>query len=163
MKEIDWSQILTTTLKSAETHFSTNELAYLALTSKIELPFRDRLAFRLHKDLAAHPEIVVSREWKRIDLAVLRGPHPEMLLELKAMYSFDMQGKTAPIDYPKLIRSDVDKLRRISASYRSEPPVIFTLLLATHPHSAPPASLDRVIKYASAIRSRTPEGNPPGK
>lgn len=156
MKEVDWSQILTTALTNAESYFSKNELAYLALTSKIELPFRNRLAFMLHNELAAYPEIVVSREWNRVDLAILREFQPEMLLELKAMYSFDMQGKTAPIDYPRLIQSDVDKLQNISSNYPDTPPVIFTLLLATHPHSAPSASFDRVIKYASGIRSRTP-------
>ena len=156
MRELEWSQILLAALSDARSFFATDELAYLALTSKIELPFRDRLAFRLHKDFAAHEEVVVSREWDRVDLAVLRGAQPKVLIELKAMYSFDMQGKGAPTNFPKLVAKDVEKLQNISARYSAEPPAIFTLLLVTHPHSAPLAGLDRVIKYASGIRSRTP-------
>lgn len=68
--------------------FQTNELAYLSLTTKIELPFRDRLAYSLFKELDAK-NIIVSREWKRTDLALLQNGLPSVLIELKAMYSFD--------------------------------------------------------------------------
>ena len=69
--------------------FEENELAYLAVTSKIEHPFRDRLSFLLHKRYEAEGYLV-AREWKRIDMAILNHEgEPLILIELKAMYTFD--------------------------------------------------------------------------
>src|SRR4051812_23233142 len=69
--------------------FRPNELGYLAITSKVEGPFRDRLAYRLHQSYEPSG-LVVSREWNRIDLAVLDAAgSPVCLIELKAMYTFD--------------------------------------------------------------------------
>jgi hypothetical protein len=79
-------------LKNALAHigdsFEENELAYLALTSKAELPIRDRLAFNLHKRFWKD-EIVVTREWQRTDLALLKNNEPLLICELKAGYTFD--------------------------------------------------------------------------
>jgi hypothetical protein len=69
-----------------------NELAYLALTSKIELPLRDRISFELHKKFSdTH---LICREWKsketksskRIDIAIVDKSNfkPVCLIELKA-------------------------------------------------------------------------------
>lgn len=65
-----------------------DELAFLALTSKIELPIRDRLAYTLFRRL---PELLVTREWRPVDLAVLSpdGKTPVLLLEAKALYTFN--------------------------------------------------------------------------
>jgi hypothetical protein len=74
----------------------TNELAYLALTSKIEIPIRNKWAYLLHKKLGE--DFVVSREWRRADLAILESVPvskktkilvPRCLIELKAMYTFE--------------------------------------------------------------------------
>ncbi len=68
------------------------ELAYYALTSKIEGQIRDKLAFALHRQLEKDG-FVVSREWNRTDIAVLdTSTEPEsarLLLELKAMFTSD--------------------------------------------------------------------------
>lgn len=50
--------------------FQKDELAYLAITSKSENAFRDRLAYLLHKRYEADG-YVVAREWHYVDLAVL--------------------------------------------------------------------------------------------
>lgn len=65
--------------------FADDELAYLAATTKIELPFRDRLAYLSHRRF--EPEgVLVAREWQRIDLAMLTADGtPVCLVELKAM------------------------------------------------------------------------------
>lgn len=72
--------------------FQDGELAYLALTSKIELPLRDKIAFELHKKYSdSH---LICREWKskenntfsRIDLAIIdkENSKPVCLIEFKA-------------------------------------------------------------------------------
>lgn len=90
---------LVETLRTIGEDFQENELAYLALTGKVENPFRDRLAFKLHRNLS--PEVVVAKEWRRVDIAILRSEVPLALIELKAMYTFD-----------PLIRGDKEKFMK---------------------------------------------------
>ncbi|MFJ9634483.1 hypothetical protein ACIRU8_43005 [Streptomyces sp. NPDC101175] len=136
-------------LEAAASSFATGELAYLALTSKVELPLRDRLAWSLHTAL---PEFVVAREWHRSDLAVLdldaRIPHA--LIEAKAMYSFDVARADGPglAAYTSKIAADLNKARDLA---RDAPTGVFGLAFVTHPQGAPP-HLPNVIKYISGIR-----------
>ncbi len=44
-------EYLIKTLKNLKNEFQQDELAFLALTTKIELPFRDRWSFLLYKEL----------------------------------------------------------------------------------------------------------------
>lgn len=123
--------------------FAKDELAYLALTSKVESPIRDRLAFALHSMLG-ESGFIVAREWQRIDLAVFRGPEPVALVEIKATYTFD--GFTP--EYQDALRDDYTKCRRKGITGGQ----IFTLLVATHPHGEPTVAAEGVIKYAHKIR-----------
>jgi hypothetical protein len=75
-------------LSSVGGAFAQNELAYLALTSKAELPVRDRVAWNLQMTLGK--PFVVSREWRRADIAVLLGDVPLVQVEAKALYAFDV-------------------------------------------------------------------------
>ena len=59
--------------------FGKNELAFLALTTKIELPLRDRWAFVLDKKLLK-TDFMVSREWKRTDIAITQNANPKILI-----------------------------------------------------------------------------------
>lgn len=130
------------------TSFAPNELAYLALTSKAELPLRDRLAWSLHTTL--WPEYIVAREWRRTDLAVLhRGPpaEPVMLLEAKAMYSFNGCTEGGRAKYQAYLRSDHAKALQLAGPNTS----VFLLLLATHAEGSPDPSLREIIKYSSGI------------
>src|SRR5262245_42546723 len=111
--------------------FDVDELAYLALTSKIEFAFRDRLAFGLHQSLSSQG-YTVAREWNRVDLAILNGKYPEALIEIKAMYSFD----AATGQYEKLAQQDALKCRNKWSEAQ-----VFTLLLMTHPTAMPNAEL----------------------
>ena len=52
MKNIE--NILIQSLEQVVDEFGKDELAFLALTTKIELPLRDRLAYVLYKKLKAH-------------------------------------------------------------------------------------------------------------
>jgi hypothetical protein len=134
--------------ENAATSFAPNELAYLALTSKVELPLRDRLAWSLHTEL--WPDHVVAREWRRTDLAVVdRGlpPAPVVLLEAKAMYSFDGCTERGWAQYEGYLRADHAKASALAAPDTS----IYLLLLATHPEGTFDADLREVVKYSSGI------------
>jgi hypothetical protein len=133
--------------------FAEIELAYLGLTSKIETPIRDRLAFSLHSELSPRG-YTIGREWCRVDIAVLCGDAPMALLEIKAMNTFDAHRQ----EYPRLLRDDYLKLRGLGFKGAQ----LLTLLLVTHPHGEPQAPLG-VIKYASKIRGSLKKHGGPDK
>lgn len=98
-------------------NFQLNELAYLALTSKIELPLRDRIAFELHKKFSdTH---LICREWKskesnsskRIDIAIVDKSNfkPVCLIELKAQSVVRYEK-----EFTKHLINDLIKIRNLS-------------------------------------------------
>jgi hypothetical protein len=127
--------------------FHPNELAYLALTQKVEHAIRDRLAFSLYSAWAERESLLVCREWKRIDIAILKDSLPLALLEAKAQYTFDILRSGVPHNYPKLILNDVEKV----FPRRTADTEVFTLLLATHPHGVPDKQYHAAIKYCPGI------------
>ncbi len=79
-------------ISSISKQYKDNELAYLSLTSKIELPLRDKIAFELHSKY--QDKYLICREWKsqetksldRIDLAIIDKIDSKLLclIEFKA-------------------------------------------------------------------------------
>lgn len=127
--------------------FEQNELAYFALTSQVEQPIRDKLAFYLFNQLA--PELTVLREWNRVDIAILAdADQPESLLELTAMQTCDLALKPE-LAYKVLekVVSEEAKLKKLSRSNTER----FTLLLATHIHHPIPKQNKPLVKYSKAI------------
>ena len=150
-------------LCSLGTAFTPNELAYLALTSKVEFALRDKLAVRLSRRLRGH--FYVSREWpRRSDLAIFdcnsvqeHGVHsrPCLLLEAKAMYSFDaiptrVESSSFERNYLPQLRTDLEKARQLG----SHTAQVYGLLLVTHPTGPVPRHLAGIVKYSRMINSR---------
>jgi hypothetical protein len=143
---------LTGYLERAAASFAPGELAYLALTSKIERPLQDRLAWSLHAGL---PGLVVSREWRKTDIAILSadGKTPRVLLEAKAMYSFDLAWEPNASGYPQLMAHDMAKASQLDPEGTA---AVYALALVTHPHGLP-RDLPGVIKYLDRITEATLE------
>ena len=138
--------LLEATIDSVGASFGPDELAFLALTSKPEQHFRDRIAYSLFKKLEDDC-VLVCREWKRTDLAVLNASdqQPLILLELKWMYS--MNAWTERVDYHNAVLEDEAKALRLASATTS----VYTLLLATHPRQAIPPQYWSAMKYASDV------------
>jgi hypothetical protein len=142
--------------------FKINELAYLALTSKIENPIRDRWAFQLHNSVGNG--LTVAREWKRekkrIDIAILNMACPKVLIELTAMYTFDLVNKPQYTNKCiKKLEEDEEKARKLSSSDTE----IYTVLLATHPKSSISIDLLNCLKkYSSGINRAFKRFGSPG-
>lgn len=135
--------------------FDPNDLAYLSLTSKPEFVIRDRIAIRLHTEL--WPRSQVAREWRpaakgswRSDLAVLNPENgePLLLLEAKAMYTFDAIKKSRE-QYPLLVEQDISK----SFHYASTSTLVYGLLIAVHPKTAIPKEAIPAVKYAAQVNA----------
>ncbi len=135
-------------LKETIKEFSKNELAFLALTTKIELPLRDRWAYVLYNKLHKS-DFIVSREWKRIDIAITKNGKPEILIEIKALYTFDAINEKGyyvkTIDY---MQKDEDKASKF-ANHDTE---IYTVLFATHPLILVPDNFKSIVKYIPGIK-----------
>jgi hypothetical protein len=137
------------TLSQITTDFAKNELAYLALTSKAELPLRDRVAWRLQ--VALGESYVVSREWRRADIAVLRGDAPLLQIEAKALYGFDVLRTTTRTKYIQRLASDGLKMAAVAPDSAA-----YLLALITHVDGTiQPHLRKHVVKYSSGIRAAT--------
>jgi hypothetical protein len=123
-----------------------DELSYLAVTSKIEIPFRDRLAFLLHRD-HFDAGYFVAREWDRVDLAMVAPAtgRPEILIEVKAAHTFDAS-RAAPW-FVREISDDLVKARRLGGPETD----VYALLLVTHVAGRIEPRYERVIKYSAGI------------
>ncbi|TDO34738.1 hypothetical protein EV643_12698 [Kribbella sp. VKM Ac-2527] len=143
--DITWA--LESALSSLSEAYEQNELAYLALTSKAELPIRDRLAWRLQTALGA--PYVVSREWRRADIALLRGDEPLVQVEAKAMYAFDVLSAKSRTKFLAKLASDGLKMVALVPSGAA-----LLLALITHVDGSIAPHLRRnVVKYSSGIRA----------
>ena len=158
MTSIDWMQRVGDALNRLDKDFEENELAYLALTSKAEKQVIDRLAFRLHQDyandrFAIAREFTIPRKIRRVDLAIVEDNLPRLLLEAKAMQSFNVNLCAGSRKYLARIRKDKAKLRAYKPP-RGHPDLDKAVLhLTTHTSSAPAANWDRIVKYAARIRN----------
>jgi hypothetical protein len=133
-----------------------DELSYLAVTSKIEIPFRDRLAFLLHRDYS-DAGYLVAREWDRVDLVIVEPTgRPETLIELKAAYTFDAS-QADPWFGPR-ISGDLIKARALGGPETD----VYARLLVTHVAGKIEPKYEKVIKYSAGInraieKLRSPE------
>ena len=146
-------QIVLDKLKEIPACLAQDELAYLALTGKIELPVTNKLAWLLQL-WAPSNGLAVTREWasqpgKHVDIAVLRGSHPEELLELKAMVTSDpiRETKTRERSFVEL-KNDIGRWRD---GYQGTE--VLGILLATHPKNEVPIEWikSRTVKYADGV------------
>ena len=125
--------------------FESGELAFLAATSKVEQPIRDRLSWRLQQALKDHD---VVREWHRADIAILKDESPVAVIELKAMYTFDAGLNKHMMQCVAEISKDEQKALKLVG-----PNVpIFTILLAAHPKPSNPEGMKSFVKYSPGIK-----------
>ena len=147
--------------------FQCNELAYLALTAKIEGPLRDRWAYSLHKTFSPH-NYVVAREWynvHRADLAILAQQSPCAIIELKALYSYDViNGKHGGVgrETCKSLGKLRDDAQRWS-EWASGGARIYAVLLVAHPDSEIADCYGRTIKYMPGIKRAVKKCGSPDK
>jgi hypothetical protein len=143
---------LTAALASVGDAFEPDELAFLAATSKVELPIRDRLAWAIHR--ALEDRFHVAREWRRADLAVLDGDRLVAQLEAKALYSFNVLQPTNCRAYLDRLTADAAKMSALAELSGAPGASQFVLSMLIDVRGDIPPELRRhVVKYASGIRA----------
>lgn len=151
-------EVLLQALKDAGTSFEQGELAYLAITSKVEFPVRDRFAWELHRRLKDR-SLLVAREWKRADIAVVREGDAIVVIESTALYAFDVLREPGLHKYRAKVTSDLAKAATLAPHADA-----YALVLCTHVlgEIAPP--LRRwVVKYSSGIIGAAKSHGPVGQ
>jgi hypothetical protein len=142
------AQILPTSIDRAGQSFEQGELAFLALTSKVERPFLDRLSYQLYKSLD-QSTYTVAREFPvlrgvRADIAVLRGTSLLAVIEAKAMSTADCTREEGlRREYPDLLHADLQRYATCGFAGLQ----VFSLLLGTHLLAPPPKHLTGIVKY----------------
>ena len=124
--------------------FQPDELAFLAATSKVELPIRDRLAWNLQRTLGE--EFTVAREWRRADLAVLADDGVVAQLEAKALYSFNVLQSANRMAYLDRLIADAAKMAALAASDR----YLLSMLVDVRGEIRPDLN-SHVVKYSAGI------------
>jgi hypothetical protein len=149
---MNYNELLEEITKSIKDKFEKNELAYLALTSKIENVLRDKIAFEFHQRVGN--EKLVCREWsnngkvkQKADIAILnREAKPEFIIEFKAHSSIKGIGEWA-----KNLKKDYQKNNIL----HPESEVVF-VLFANHIFELPDDSVYKnSIKYYQSIKKST--------
>jgi hypothetical protein len=149
---MDLTNLLRVAITRASESFVKDELAFLALTSKVERPFLDRVAFQLHRGMESSGT-VVAREYPvfvgvRADIAILRAGDLIGAIEGKAMYTADcLTGRGLGPEYPKRMHADLQRY----ATTQNDGLQVFTLLVATNPGTQVPESLQSIIKYSRLV------------
>ncbi len=126
-----------------EIRFARNELAYLALTSKLELQIRDRLAYQLFRR-----DLICAREWRRADLVILQNGTPRAVLEGKAAYTFDMLWPALG-GYAAALRRDIRKAGRLAPDAE-----VFALISLTYVSGPVRNESPGLVKYARHLAAR---------
>lgn len=148
----DHANMIAGCIDAAASGFQPNELAYYALTSKIERPILDRLSFERYRGLTPKG-MIVAREHdignrSRADIAVLQDRRVMLAIEGKAMVSADcIREHGMRHEYSDAMQRDLHRYTGVAAGAAE----VYCLLIAVHPLRSPPG--DRAIKYHRLLRS----------
>ena len=135
-------------IKLLSSSFNKDEIAYLALTSKIENPIRDKIAYIFHSELCKGD--LISREWdtgtnKRVDLAILdKDSQPKCLIEFKAHSSLKKEE-----GYKDCVKNELNKL----ANVPGQDAELYYIFLCNLPHSKIDNKYSNTVKYYKSINS----------
>jgi hypothetical protein len=142
---------LQSAVQSVGETLTADHLAFLAATRKFEEPVRDVIAWRLHQRLAS-TGLVVSREFPvgpraRADIAILDGVTPAAIVELKALYAFNVHSESSRNEYRGKVAGDLERTALHAPNADA-----YAIALATHVVGDIPQSLLKVVKYAKDIQ-----------
>lgn len=138
-------------IKRSMDSFKKNELAYLSMTSKNELPIRDRIAYELYSN---YNNYIVAREYSpkginsRIDLAILKNNNIKDIIELKSMYTFDSVNMQ---NFINSINNDFNKNSELLSDVINQ----YEIIIATHVKTIPNEEFSKYIKYYRLIKKYT--------
>lgn len=116
---------------------------WVTATGKPELFVRDHFGAIIAEK---NPDLIVSREWNKHDLALLDvNADVQVLIEGKHLYDFDLHSKSIRARYRDSLLQDLEKMKKGVESRN------YVSLLMTSIRTPIPNSLARVTKYSPGI------------
>jgi hypothetical protein len=116
---------------------------WVTATGKPELFVRDHFGAIIAEK---NPDLIVSREWNKHDLALLdANADVQVLIEGKHLYDFDLHSKSIRARYRDSLLQDLEKMKKGVESRN------YVSLLMTSIRTPIPNSLVRVTKYSRGI------------
>jgi hypothetical protein len=116
---------------------------WVTATGKPELFVRDHFGAIIAE---RNPDLIVSREWNKHDLALLDvNADVQVLIEGKHLYDFDLHSKSIRARYRDSLLQDLEKMKKGVESRN------YVSLLMTSIRTPIPNSLARVTKYSPGI------------
>ena len=116
---------------------------WVTATGKPELFVRDHFGAIIAE---RNPDLIVSREWNKHDLALLdMNADVQVLIEGKHLYDFDLHSKSIRARYRDSLLQDLEKMKKGVESRN------YVSLLMTSIRTPIPNSLVRVTKYSRGI------------
>ena len=116
---------------------------WVTATGKPELFVRDHFGAIIAE---RNPDLIVSREWNKHDLALLdMDADVQVLIEGKHLYDFDLHSKSIRARYRDSLLQDLEKMKKGVESRN------YVSLLMTSIRTPIPNSLVRVTKYSRGI------------
>ena len=116
---------------------------WVTATGKPELFVRDHFGAIIAEK---NPDLIVSREWNKHDLALLdMNADVQVLIEGKHLYDFDLHSKSIRARYRDSLLQDLEKMKKGVESRN------YVSLLMTSIRTPIPNSLVRVTKYSRGI------------
>lgn len=147
---MNWKDEIVSVISKTHAAINEDELAFLALTSKIENPLRDKIAFEFYKRLKDNK--IVCREYsdkeykiRRADLAILSSNgEPECIIEFKAHSDLKDIGQ-----WGIEMRKDIVKSQNTSSEAE-----IFFVFFVNYMTELPsePKAVDKAIKYYKSLK-----------
>ncbi len=151
LQDMNYTALLKDELASLATYFNANELAYLALTAKIEQPLREKIAYRLQQRITAeNPDLYCAREWHDTDIALIdKEGNVNRIVLIKSGYTADETNMNASMVgfYPKKIIDDLRKTAELGGNETK----YFALLFYTHIDKPVPAHLKKIVKHDNSL------------
>jgi hypothetical protein len=137
----------------AISEISPDDLAYLFATGKSELEIRNQIALYLHRNCQDNQ--IVTREWKRHDLAILEHGMPKLLIEGKSWIHTDAVSPKKMFSGSRSIiaglESDIKKMYATEEKYPGINSYITTILFTVDVQRASKKRLqDSAITYANS-------------
>ncbi len=148
---MNYTALLKDELSKIESYFNQNELAYLALTAKIEQPLREKLAYRLQQRLdEEHSNLFCARDWHDVDIAVIdTDGNVDRMIVIKSGYTADETNVNASMVgfYPKKIIDDLRKTADLGGSKTK----YFALLFYTQIDKPIEQHLKKIVKHDNSL------------
>lgn len=130
-------------LARIRTAFEPDELAYLALTTRVENQIRNRLAWRLHQRLEPQG-LIAARDWIHADLAILDpDARPMTTVHAKVLQDADARSDLNWKAYATRVQTDIRKTRKLAGSDGQ----ILLLVVSVAAQGVVARSLRSVLKY----------------